>query len=103
MGQISGGWIGRARLEVPCTIEIEHSSMSLHAHVNLDGDIEIHPGDEVIVHGEPLSVPFGERKVERRRATIIRANLIDRLATKLSATFELTELYEVSFTPRRTL
>ena len=36
----------RARsFDVPCTVEIEQTSETLHAHVVLDGDIEIKPGD----------------------------------------------------------
>ena len=38
-----------------------------------------------------------------RRATIIRAGLIERLWTRLCGNFELNELYEVSFTNRRAL
>jgi hypothetical protein len=93
----------RNTLRLPCTIEIEHTADSLHAYVDLDGDVEIGPGDEVIVHGAPISVNFGERIIERREATVIRANWLKRVTTKFLAGFELTELYEVSFTPRRKL
>jgi hypothetical protein len=103
MGRAPGGWLGRRSFEVPCTVEVEHTPDSLHAYVDLDGDIEIGPGDEVIVHGEPIHASFGEKIVERRRATVIRANWLGRLATRVHSGFELTELYEVSFTPRRKL
>lgn len=36
----------RKTFDVPCTIEIEQTSETLHAHVVLDGDIAIQPGDE---------------------------------------------------------
>ncbi len=88
---------------VPCTVEVEHTSASLHAHVDLDGDIEIGPGDAVLVHGAPARVPFGERLVVRCDATVRRATWLGRQWTKLMAKLELTELYEVSFTARRTL
>jgi hypothetical protein len=91
------------RFEAPCTVEIEHSPESLHAHVELDGDIEIEPGDQVLVHDAPTDVPFGETLVVRRTATIIRAGLAERLWTRLAGNFELTELYDVSFTERRRL
>ncbi len=98
------GWIGgRKRFDVPCTVEVEHTAESLHAHVDLDGNIEIRPGDEVILHGAPIHAAFGQRIVERRHATVIRANWLGRLATKLSAGLELTELYEVSFSHRKQL
>lgn len=87
----------RDTIEVPCTIEIENTFESLHAHVDLDGGIEIQPGDEVLVHGDPIRVPFGEKRTLRRTATVTRANWLERTLTKITARFELTELYEVSF------
>ena len=93
----------RQQFEAPCTIEIEHSSLSLHAHVELEGDIQIQPGDEVLVHDAPTDVPYGETLVVRRVATIIRASLMERVWTRLMGNLELTELYEVSFTERRRL
>ncbi len=92
----------RRRLEVPCTIEIEHTPRSLHAHVELQG-IEVEPGDTVLVHDAPTDVGFGERTVCHSRATVTQAGVIERAWTKLVAFMELTELYEVSFTPRRSL
>ncbi len=93
----------RRTFEAPCTVEIEHSPESLHAHVELDGDIAIEPGDQVLVHDAPTDVPFGETLIVRRTATIIRAGLAERLWTRLAGNFELTELYDVSFTERRRL
>ena len=37
----------RKTFDVPCTIEIEQTSETLHAHVVLDGDIAIQPGDNL--------------------------------------------------------
>jgi hypothetical protein len=91
-------------VQVPCTVEVEHSDESLHAHVALDGDPVIRPGDEVQVHGDPIHVAFGERRTFRRMATLRRASFLERAWTRAAAGFfELNELYEVSFTPRRTL
>lgn len=84
-----------------CTIEVEQTPEFFHAHVELDGDIAIGPGDKVRVHGAPVQISFGQRRVERRTATVERATWWQRHWTKLTARFELTELYEVSFTPRR--
>ena len=90
------------RAEVtPCTIEIEHTERSLHAHVALDGAPELQPGDRVRVHGEPIRVRFGDKLTLRREATVERAGWLERQWTKLTARFELSELYEVSFTPGR--
>ena len=83
-------------LTVPCTVEIENSSETLHAHVALDG-YEVGPGDEVTVHGAPTDMPFGERVVARCHATIVRAGPLARLKAKIEGYLEITELYEVSF------
>ena len=92
---------GRERIEVACTVEIERTGESLHAHVDLDG-VSPEPGDEVIVHGAPSHVPFGEKTTIRCRATVVRAGPLRRLKAKLEGYMELTELFEVSFSPGRT-
>ncbi len=84
-----------------CTIEIEDSASWLHAHVALDAHDDLQPGDEVRVHGPPIRTRFGDKIVLRRTATIKRAGLLRRMLTRWSGMFLLTELYEVSFTPRR--
>ena len=89
--------------EIPCTIEIEQTHDCFHAHLALDGDIPIGPGDQVLVHGEPIRVFFGEKRTERRRATVTRASMLRRFWTRLTSKFEFQELYDVSFTTRRTL
>jgi hypothetical protein len=83
-------------ITAPCTIDIEHSSESLHAYVDIEG-VEVGPGDQVTVHHAPYDVPFGERIVVRRTATIVRATAFQRLAARMIGYRELTELYEVSF------
>jgi len=89
--------------DTECTIEIEHSEEHLHAHVELDNNSDLQPGDRVKVHGAPIRVTFGQRLTLRRPATVERAGWLERQWTRLTARFELTELYEVSFTPRRIL
>lgn len=86
--------------EVPCTVEIEHSAESLHAHVELEG-VEAGPGDQVIVHGAPTGIPFGERKIFRCSATVTRATALGRLRARIEGYLELTELYEVGFSDGR--
>jgi hypothetical protein len=86
---------------VPCTIRVEHTYESLEAHVELDGGIEPGIGDRVLVHGAPVSVPFGRSLVLRREATVTRANFIERTLVRFKSMFELTELYEVSFSDGR--
>jgi archaeosine-15-forming tRNA-guanine transglycosylase len=91
----------RTSFEVPCTVEIEQTAESLHAHVILDGDIEIRPGDEVTVHDAPTDIAFGERISVRRTATVVRAGLLDQIRARVQGYLELTELYEVSFSNGR--
>jgi len=90
-------------IETPCTIEIEQTHDCFHAHLELDGNIQIGPGDRVQVHGEPIRIAFGQKFTIRRWATVERAGWLARAWTKLAARFEMQELYEVSFTQRRTL
>jgi hypothetical protein len=95
-------WISpRKTFEVPCTVEIEQTSETLHAHVVLDNDVRINPGDEVLIHNAPTHVAFGERLVVRRMATVSRAGPLDRLRARIEGYLELTELYEVSFSDGR--
>ncbi len=93
-------WIlGRSRIEVTCSVDIERSFDSLHAHAIPEG-IDIRPGDTVIVHGAPTGLGFGERIVTECRATVIRGGWLDRTFTPIIAMFELAELYHVGFEPR---
>ncbi len=91
----------RATEEVDCTIEIENTFESLHAHVELHDAAPIEAGDEVLVHGDPIRVGYGEKVTLERRATVTRAGPVSRMLTKLAAQFEITELYEVSFSSGR--
>jgi hypothetical protein len=93
-------WIlGRSRVEVTCTVDVEQTFDSLHAHAIPEG-IDIRPGDTVLVHGAPTEVRFGERIVRECRATVIRGGWFDRTFTPIVAMFELGELYHVGFEPR---
>jgi len=91
----------RTSFDTPCTIEIEHTAERLHAHVLLDGMPELEAGDKVRVHGDAIRVPFGEAFSTRRMATVTRATALDRLWVKLRSQFDLTELYEISFSSEK--
>ncbi len=93
----------RQSFEVPCTIEVENSFDSLHAHVELDGGVKIEPGDEVRVHGDPVVVPYGEKAVLRRQATVVKASAIERVWTRATGDLEFMELCEFSFSSGRKL
>ena len=97
------GLFTKRSFDVGCTVEVSHKFESLHAHVELDGDIPIHPGDEVLVHGAPIHPDYGEMVRERRTATIVRATRLERLWTRMTGDMEFMELLEFSLTERRTL
>jgi hypothetical protein len=92
-------WGRSSTVEVPCTVEIEQTAESLHAHAVPEG-ITLRPGDSVVVHGAPSGIAFGERARYECRATVTRAGWLLRQWTQFSAILELTELYHVGFEPR---
>ncbi len=94
---------GKATEVVPCTIQIENTFDELSAHVELHGTDPVDAGDEVLVHGDPIRVPYGQKLTLQRNATVTRASALERALTKIAARFELTELYEVSFSSGRKL
>jgi hypothetical protein len=93
----------RTSFETPCRVEVELSDEFCRANVVLADDYAIGPGDRVRVHGAPISVGFGERRVVDRIATVERASTAGRLWTKFAGHFEMTDLYEVSFSDRTTV
>lgn len=93
---------GRRRT-VPCTVEVEQTWESFHAHVDFKDDVPVEPGDAVRVLGEPIEVQFGDRVVLERVAEVQHAGLLERIWTKLTGRMELMELLEFSFTARRKL
>lgn len=88
-------------INTACTITVRHTDESLEAHVELDHDLLPETGDRVTVFGEPVRVEYGESMTLRRDARLVRATLLDKLWVKFKSLFEVTELYEVSFSPRR--
>ncbi len=89
--------MSRRRFDAGCLVEVENRFESLGAHVRLDGDVPIYPGDRVTVHGSPIIVPFGEVHAERRTATVERAGPLRALWARHVTAWQLTELYEVGF------
>lgn len=85
------------QFDVGCTIEVEHTFESLHAHVELDGGVAMRPGDTIKVHGDPIIVPYGDKQVLRRTATVKRAGSLERAWTKATGDLEFMELLEFSF------
>jgi len=88
------------RETVDCTVEINNTFDQLGAHVRFDNGVVVYPGDEVFVHGAPVSIPYGESQSFRREATIRRASAFERAWTRATGDFEVMELCEFSFTER---
>jgi hypothetical protein len=75
---------------VMCTVNVINTFESLQAHVELDGEVKIFPGDEVLVHGNEIRVPYGETRIERKW-------------TELTGDMEFMELLEFSFSGEKQL
>ncbi|WP_144185327.1 hypothetical protein [Elioraea rosea] len=88
--------LGRHTVEIVCDLDLEQTAESLHAY-SIPVGIDIGPGDELVMHGAPAGVPFGERATMQVRATVRRAGWYDRAMVHLGAFFTLTELYNVGF------
>ncbi|MXQ09708.1 hypothetical protein GQ651_17825 [Alphaproteobacteria bacterium GH1-50] len=97
------GLLTRETEKVPCTVEVSHRFEELSAHVRFDNGAVVHPGDSVLVHGEPVMAPFGEIVREAREATITRASAVERLWTRMTGDLEFIELCEFSFSEEVTL
>lgn len=93
----------RRAFEVACIVRVSHTFENLYAHVELEDQVEIRPGDQVRVHGAPINPPYGQVQVERRQATITRATWLQRTWTRLTGDLDCLSLIDVSFSDRRTL
>lgn len=89
--------------DVMCTVTVVNTFESLAAHVEIDGNVAIEPGDEVLVHGKEMRVPYGETAIERRKATIRRAGWVERQWVKMTGDLEFMELLEFSFSGEQKL
>ena len=89
----------RAReVQARCIVEIEQTHDSFHAFsVPLDVDVE--PGDEVLIHDAPTSVAWNATLARECRITVRRAGPLRRAWTRATGVFAVTELYEVGFEP----
>jgi hypothetical protein len=87
--------------EVFCSVRVSHTFENLSAHVELEGGVEIQPGDTVLVHGKEINPPYGEVQIERRLATVTRASWIERAWTRATGDLACLSLLEVSFSDRR--
>ena len=94
--------VGR-QFDVGCTIDIENTFDSCHAHVELDGNMPIQPGDAVRVQGGPVVVAYGDKLTLRRTATVRKAGVFKQIWVRLTGGLECLDLFEVSFSSGRKL
>ena len=90
------GAVTRSTARGTCTVEIERSFDSLHAHAIPD-DVVIAPGDVVLVHDAPTDTGGAPTLTRRCAITVFRAGPLARAWTRATAIFHLTSLYEVGF------
>jgi hypothetical protein len=90
----------RRKETVDCTVEINNTFEALGAHLRFDNGVVVHPGDEVLVHGAPVSIPYGASQNFRRKATITRAGFLERAWIRATGDLDMMELCEFSFTER---
>ncbi len=88
---------------VACTVRVSHRFEDLSAHVELDGEVAIAPGDQVLVHGAAMNPPYGEVQSERRLATVTKASWLERTWTRFTGDLDALSLLDVSFSDRRSL
>ena len=87
------------RIQVPCFVEVEQTPEYLFAQAIPEG-VDIGPGDQVLVHGAPGRIGYGEHLRLECTATVIRASVFGRYWAQLTGLLELFELYEVGFQPK---
>lgn len=92
---------GGRTFDVGCTVRVSHTFGDFSAHVELDGEIALHPGDRVLVHGSPINPPYGEVRVERRVATVTRATWLERTLARVRGELDCLSLLEVGFNDHR--
>jgi len=79
---------------LPCTLDVEQTFDSLHAHVELEGVNDICPGDEITVQGERVEVAFGEKFTLHRQATLRRAGPLESLWMRIKGDLEVLDLLD---------
>jgi hypothetical protein len=63
-------------VEARCLLDLEQTPYSFHAY-SIPLDIEIQPGDEVLLHDAPSGIGFNEQLVRECRITVRRAGPLD--------------------------
>jgi hypothetical protein len=83
-------------VQARCLLDFEQTPYSFHAYA-IPLDIDIQPGDEVLLLDAPSGIGFNEQMVREGRISVRRAGPLRRAWTRAIEIFSLTELYEVGF------
>jgi len=83
--------------DVSCMVRVSNRFEDLSAHVEIEDGTVLEPGDQMIVHGTPIHPPYGEVRVERRRATVTRASWLGHAWARLTGDLDCLSLIEVGF------
>ena len=86
--------------EVVCMLDVVLTAEVLHAHVVLDG-VEVGPGDSVQLLQDPGPMAAGTSIRRTGRARVRRAGVLGRFWARLEGLWQITEMYDVSFTSGR--
>lgn len=81
-------------------LEMANTWDDLYAHVHLPG-VDVGTGDSVLIQNAPTSLPWGQRRRVEGLAIYQKASSLKKLWIRLIGRFEITMLYEVSFSSTR--
>jgi hypothetical protein len=86
--------------QVNYSLEMANTWEDLYAHVELEG-VDIGPGDAVKLHQVPYDLPYGQVRHVSGKASYFKASAFKRWFITTFSRFEITMLYEVSFSSTR--
>ena len=86
--------------QVNYSLDMSNTWEDLYAHVELEG-VDIGPGDAIQLHQVPFDLPYGQKRRVNGKATYLKASSLKRWFIRTFSRFEITMLYEVSFSSTR--
>jgi len=86
--------------QVNYSLDMSNTWEDLYAHVELEG-VDIGPGDAIQLHQVPFDLPYGQKRRVNGKATYFKASSLKRWFIRTFSRFEITMLYEVSFSSTR--
>jgi hypothetical protein len=85
---------------VPYELDLANTWEDLYAHVHLE-NVDIGPGDSVLIQQAPTQLAWGEKYSVKGDAVYTKASIWQKIWTRFFSRFEITMLYEVSFSATR--